>query len=367
MLNIAQNNGYILTECSQLDESKFPVYKSTGFRSQAKSFQTKSGLVHRFELSLPIVELNEGYQLNNFLGNELYEQKEILNPMIQLKQVIIARLMEKLSKTSVNLFSDTCDLNFSKEFKNFVSSKSKSLQKSLLDNLDELKSKGKIKPDCLNVLSGLVLKKTNIGLSLQSIPRMDCINYEILLSYSISDSYIKTVILSTVLGIIENKISENKELLSHETLVSTDVHSNEIVTTINVSLLLRILFGIYDERLLFSNDSRIYIEEPSEENECTVIIKPYSIENPKWRHDISFWFDEESFNIETFLDSVRNNCFGLVTNIEVLDIYIKEGRQAACLKMEYQSCDRALSWQDSLNLQLRFRNDFSNFKGVTLR
>jgi len=46
---IAQKCGLILTECVPLCEEKFQSYVSTGFRSQNKSFRTKSGLVHKFE------------------------------------------------------------------------------------------------------------------------------------------------------------------------------------------------------------------------------------------------------------------------------------------------------------------------------
>jgi hypothetical protein len=46
---LAQKCGLILTECTPLSEENFQRYVSTGFRSQNKSFRTKSGLVHKFE------------------------------------------------------------------------------------------------------------------------------------------------------------------------------------------------------------------------------------------------------------------------------------------------------------------------------
>ena len=54
ILQIAHKNGFVLSDCAALDEAKFAHYKSTGFRSGQKSFRTKSGLVHRLQLGLPL-------------------------------------------------------------------------------------------------------------------------------------------------------------------------------------------------------------------------------------------------------------------------------------------------------------------------
>lgn len=55
---LAQQHGLILTSCDLFEADKFEYYKSTGFRSQSKSFCVERGLVHKFELSLPSIEAN---------------------------------------------------------------------------------------------------------------------------------------------------------------------------------------------------------------------------------------------------------------------------------------------------------------------
>lgn len=60
---LGNNCGLILTECVKLNEEKFTFYKSTGFRSQSKSFVTKSGLIHKFENSLSLP--NASYKFKN--------------------------------------------------------------------------------------------------------------------------------------------------------------------------------------------------------------------------------------------------------------------------------------------------------------
>lgn len=80
---IAQQHRFIMTSCQFFQPSLFECYKSTGFRSQSKSFSIIDSLVHKFELSLPI-DLNDDCEFSEF--------KSSLNdthPFVQLRNVLV--------------------------------------------------------------------------------------------------------------------------------------------------------------------------------------------------------------------------------------------------------------------------------------
>lgn len=79
---LAQQHRLILTSCDLFEADKFEYYKSTGFRSQSKSFRVERGLLHKFELSLSPVEANScSYvdQIRRFLHRQ--------NPRHPLRQL----------------------------------------------------------------------------------------------------------------------------------------------------------------------------------------------------------------------------------------------------------------------------------------
>ena len=92
---LAQENGFILTSCQPFQADLFEYYKSTGFRSQAKSFVLNNALVHRFEFSLPIEENSS--DLNAFFS---FNKKLFSHPFIELTD-ILCRLFN-----NCNLISD---------------------------------------------------------------------------------------------------------------------------------------------------------------------------------------------------------------------------------------------------------------------
>ena len=225
----------------------------------------------------------------------------------------------------------------------------------------------------INVISGLVLA------SLES-PRKKvfCLNN---LKYQVV-VYFKGP-LESALDIKHAIIDQIKQMTSFESEMLDQVirvagrdliqftwsSANELVAPLDLGFLLATEFDFDDERVVFSQDPRVFADWKNGVTKKR--IKPFSIANPVWTHDISFWYKKESFCFENFVDAVRDVGRGLVRRLELLEEYEERSesfiRHALCLRLFYEPFDCALAWHQTTQLQHLLRHKIASFAGIVLR
>jgi hypothetical protein len=409
ILQLAAKNGLILTQCYEYDQTKFESYTSTGFRNQSKSFATQSGLVHKFELSL-LISLVPSISISNFkkgfleksdffIQNNASSNLSTIHPINQISQTIAKSLFQS-TNIELNLIHDELKFNLTHSESNqyivdsslvkyfqidLPTNQQYFLRSSLLDSLNFLNKVN----NSLNVISGLVVNNRNFS-SFQTIKQLNNINHETLIHFSSSDQNFFTLsqtIRTSIATILKNilykiKINQIGDLITiessnnqveHLACININLNRQELTAVINTSLLATVLFGLEDKRLLYSDDERNFILSSIEDSiGLTRIIKPFSIENVKWFHDISFWYDPDEFNYAQFIDTINETCLNLVKSVRMLEKYEEIGaenskRYAICFRLEYESCDKALSWNDSVQLQYSLRDKIKLFNKIILR
>lgn len=123
----------------------------------------------------------------------------------------------------------------------------------------------------------------------------------------------------------------------------------------NVSGYLKELFNLDDLRLVFSRDTRVLkYYEVNDKFKLKSKIVPFSIDSLKWNHDISFWYNEEKFDLNEFLDIIRSSS-NQIRFIKLLDSFYDSGKYAYCFRLVYESCDEALDWDRTIKLQHQVR------------
>ena len=391
---LAQECGYILTDCYLLDAREFYSYQSTGFRNQGKSFHIESGLVHKFELSLKLYDQNENNKIfdnilsdylkkhNFFVENELYYQNEfdkkdgknkIIHPFVQLKFLLANYLKKELNKNV-----------------NFIIKKIHN-QKINMNDIMKLEDSfylGKInlKENLINIVSGLVIDSHASDFEFEdlSVFEINRFRYEISIHFfdqEITFSTVKSKMIyffqslfenSQILQITDLDISVNSKKLVHY----KTTNENQFSISINADMIFKYLFAINDERLFYSDDKRIFIKDESLDKEIKFewIIKPISIENCKWYHDISFWLNQKhSFEYFDFINIVRDVCGDLVKSVQLIDKYSKideitgELKKSFCFRLLYESCDKALSRNVTSNIQLNLRTKLTLYMNLQLK
>jgi len=371
VLQLAQKNGFILTECFNLNESKFPIYKSTGFRSQAKSFATKSSLIHRFEPSLAVTQANESSP--ECIRERLKDNCNSGHPLSELKRILAGVLNRKFPELTINYIDEIYLNNKTTTSNNKNNNNNFALVEERPVNSRESKQQLKTMPDRLNLFSELLIKeKKPINNSLESISELNKINYLILVKYNVSpsnkssaDMFLFSKQLNNELHLFIKSLSQTE---ISESCLKSETTNSEFTAIIDASLLLTTIFDLDDERLLYSDDKRTIVTRTSPPG--LNAIRAYSIQNPKWMHDISFWYIPKEFDFPGFAELIQASCMGYVRSIELLNIYRDEssGRHSACFRFVYQSCDRALSWEATSEMQMRFRKSLEKeFKSVKLR
>ncbi|KAM9299399.1 ferredoxin-fold anticodon-binding domain-containing protein 1 [Gastrophryne carolinensis] len=142
---------------------------------------------------------------------------------------------------------------------------------------------------------------------------------------------------------------------------------SSILTALNLDLMTMCLLGIEDWRLLWTPDQR-FIQQFHQSK-----LKPFknfSLYPPNYTHDISFWVDDglEFDGIELHAIAQRVS-MGNITSIELLEQYedVKMGKTSLCYRITYQSCDRALSYETALEMQLKLRNELQKCLRITMR
>jgi hypothetical protein len=344
ILQLASKNELILTDCYKYDETKFDFYKSTGFRNQSKSFFTKSGLVHKFELSLPIILIKDKPEKLSSPSNSLFLEKSIFlnqfhdHPLNKISEIIGEKLTNivNINLNAINIKNQMCH--------------------SMLDIIGSTQTIS----DKLNMINGLIITNDQFN-CFETVENLNNIEHETLIHFR-SNNFDQTAhfIESSLIIIISDLLGQ--ENISKIIQFQIDYNKKEFISIIKTSCLLCILFNLNDKRLLYSDDKRNYIS-----NECFNKIKSYSIESTQWFHDLSFWYDPNEFDYIQFINTIRETCLDLVKSVRLLDRYEEADRNAVCFRLEYQSCDRALTWKDTVELQYLLRDKLKLFKKLILR
>ncbi|XP_051842925.1 ferredoxin-fold anticodon-binding domain-containing protein 1 [Antechinus flavipes] len=140
-----------------------------------------------------------------------------------------------------------------------------------------------------------------------------------------------------------------------------------VFASLNLDLLVMLVWGISDWRILWTFDERFLDHFVPGKIEP---FKIFSLYPPSYVHDISFWLDEErGFDEVEFHTVARAVSQDMITSIQLLNHFQhpQTGRVSLCYRLTYQTCDRALSHQQATVIQNRFRNEIQRCLHVTLR
>ncbi|GCB70096.1 hypothetical protein scyTo_0001198 [Scyliorhinus torazame] len=139
------------------------------------------------------------------------------------------------------------------------------------------------------------------------------------------------------------------------------------ITSINLDLLSTVLYHINDWRMLWTFDERFLNQISATE------LKPFcefSLYPPSYSHDVSFWLDGDEKPDELTLHAVvRRVSRDSVKELKLIDSFCHAETKCMsyCYRLTYQSCDKALSYQQALEMQLRLRDELQKSFKVTLR
>ncbi|XP_041030083.1 ferredoxin-fold anticodon-binding domain-containing protein 1 [Carcharodon carcharias] len=139
------------------------------------------------------------------------------------------------------------------------------------------------------------------------------------------------------------------------------------VASINLDLLSMALYHINDWRMLWTFDERFLNQISASE------LKPFcgfSLYPPSYLHDVSFWVDGDGKLDELELHAVvRRVSRDSVKELKLIDSFwhAESKRMSYCYRLTYQSCDKALSYQQALEMQLHLRDELQKRFQVTLR
>ncbi|XP_069750971.1 ferredoxin-fold anticodon-binding domain-containing protein 1 [Narcine bancroftii] len=142
---------------------------------------------------------------------------------------------------------------------------------------------------------------------------------------------------------------------------------NVCVGSINLDLLTLVLCHLSDWRLLWTFDERFLNQISGLE------LKPlcdFSLYPPSYTHDVSFWVDTNGKLDELELHTiVRRVSRESVRGMELIDSFChpQNKRTSYCYRLIYQSCDKALSYQQALQMQLDLREELQKILQITVR
>ncbi|XP_051895847.1 ferredoxin-fold anticodon-binding domain-containing protein 1 [Pristis pectinata] len=139
------------------------------------------------------------------------------------------------------------------------------------------------------------------------------------------------------------------------------------VATINLDLLSMVLYQVSDWRLLWTFDERFLNQISGSE------LKPlsgFSLYPPSYIHDVSFWVDTDVKPDELELHAlVRRVSRESVRGMKLIDSFChpQSKRTSYCYRLTYQSCDKALSYQQAFQMQMDLREELQKTLQVILR
>lgn len=140
---------------------------------------------------------------------------------------------------------------------------------------------------------------------------------------------------------------------------------------LNLDKLAVALFQLPNIRILWSLDSRVITSYHRMLTSDPQLVFPIvSLYPLVFSHDMSFWENaEQSFNEHEFLSVVREVCGDVVVCVELLDRFhsVELNKFSRCYHLQFQSFDRALSYNTSWRIQSCLRLCVANQMKVELR
>ncbi|XP_053546385.1 ferredoxin-fold anticodon-binding domain-containing protein 1 [Bombina bombina] len=146
-----------------------------------------------------------------------------------------------------------------------------------------------------------------------------------------------------------------------------DINFGLIFMTLNLDLMSMCLLNIPDWQMLWTLDER-FIQQYDKRQ--LKLFQTISLYPPCYTHDVSFWVGEdEEFDELEFHSLALRVSKGTVTNIQLKDRFedSQVGRISLCYRLTYQSCDRALSYEVTSQMQLLLREELQKCLHVTVR
>ncbi|XP_044522241.1 ferredoxin-fold anticodon-binding domain-containing protein 1 [Gracilinanus agilis] len=140
-----------------------------------------------------------------------------------------------------------------------------------------------------------------------------------------------------------------------------------VFASVNLDLLVMLVWGIPDWRILWTFDQRFLDHFVPGKVEP---FKTFSLYPPSYVHDVSFWLDEERrFDEVEFHTVARAVSQDMITSIRLLNRFQhpQTGQISLCYRLTYQTCDRALSHQQAIMIQNKFRTEIQQCLHVTVR
>ena len=383
---IAQHAGLILTECYPLCPQRFACYASTGFRSQAKSFRVENALVHKFEPSLPLATAADtlAWRCSQFLldNERRMAGSSFVHPLVELKYRLVDELKASAPHRRVVIVNDDDDASVNGSTITCMSGLCMDETTTRSECVNNLKYEIRFHctAPCVDALRRDLIALVERVLSSSSPPSRrrvvtddDDDEKAHLLFVDCDDA---TESGGHLVAAIRQTTNRQSEPAGAATTITTS-----LTCAIDATRLLQTLYGLEDERLVYTDDMRAYEcnddDDAAKKRWTTWRIRPVCVEPLKWQHDLSFWHnDNDNDNDEPFtrarlLAHVRNTCsLELVRSLELIETYVNEsGRRASCYRLVYESCDRALAWSHTTRVQLLLRQRLANesTSSITLR
>ncbi|XP_006833879.1 PREDICTED: ferredoxin-fold anticodon-binding domain-containing protein 1 [Chrysochloris asiatica] len=163
--------------------------------------------------------------------------------------------------------------------------------------------------------------------------------------------------------------TEDLILGSVTTSATNIIHKDQcfVVVSMNLDLLVMLIWGISDWRMLWTFDNRFLKNFVPGKIEP---FKSYSLYPPCYAHDISFWLDEKKgFNELEFHTVAREVSQNTVISIQFLSRFQhpKTEQVSLCYRLIYQTCDKTLTRQQVASMQSQFREEIQRRLHVTPR
>ncbi|KAM4652291.1 ferredoxin-fold anticodon-binding domain-containing protein 1 [Discoglossus pictus] len=140
-----------------------------------------------------------------------------------------------------------------------------------------------------------------------------------------------------------------------------------ILVTLNLDLMTMCLLEIPDWRLLWTADDR-FIQQYDKHQ--LRLFQCFSHHPPYYTHDVSFWVHKGMTFDDLDLHTVAmRTSKGTIKDIKLQDRFenTQTGQTSLCYRITYQSCDRALTYDMALEMQLILRDELQKCLHVTVR
>lgn len=366
-------------------------YSSTGFRSQDKGFNTEGALTHIFvrteSIQIPDDSLQICHELNCLHNKYIMQKtsrklhKEDGNPVCYLAKNLETELTEKLKFQS-------CDIDFLVS-PNTLPCHCQTVKDSniseTIENLCDIDQSHGVPVKLLQKEPVLCTVQTieEGPISLEGLPVMHCMMGSVPEPHVIKSEAICRLLSQVVShvskGDCELKIRGSKIYVCRNTdyidvgKIFSHVEGNYSYELffLNLDKLAVALFQLPNIRILWSLDSRVITSFHRMLTSDPPLVFPIvSLYPLVFSHDMSFWENaEQSFNEQEFLSVVREVCGDVVVCVELLDRFhsVELNKFSRCYRLQFQSFDRALSYNTSWRIQSCLRLCVANQMKVELR